>query len=276
VIILLLAVAAVASAVAVALALRLRRERDLRVRAEVRVQTMEEQKQRELAGRRRMVAVAAHELRSPVSVILGYHELIADGIYGELDERGQEALGRIRQAAEHQLRVLEGTVDLVSPGKSAGEAIAPVELGGLVHTAIEDARTFGLAYSVEIDAEPVGALPTLVTDGERVRRALDMVFAAAVKGSPGRHITFRAETSDGAALFAVGGTGLDPARDEPGGIDGLPLRIDTGAALRIAIARSFLDGAGTVRVAGLPDAVTIELRVHARPHHGGSGGTSSD
>jgi signal transduction histidine kinase len=223
-----------------------------------------------------MVAVAAHELRSPVSVILGYHELIADGIYGELDERGQEALGRIRQAAEHQLRVLEGTVDLVSPGRPRPESAAPVQLGTLVETALGDARAFGIAYAVEIDADPIGTLPTILADGERLRRAVDMTFAAAVKSSPGRHITFRADAGPETTVLAISGTGLDPQRDDPGGTDGRPLAIETGAALRIAIARRVLDGTGSVDIMGEPDAATIELRLTAGTFDPAAPGPASD
>lgn len=261
--ILLTSLVALAAAVAVALALRLRHEHSRRILAEERSGRLETEKEDAAKARRRMVAVAAHELRSPVSVILGYHELIADGMYGELDERGQEALGRIRQAAEHQLRILEGTVDLVSPGRTRDDAIAPVELGAVVTAALADARTFGLAYSVTIDADSVGPFPTVLADGERLRRALDMVFAAAVKSSPGRHLDFRAHTDGDVAILAIAETGLDPARDEPGGTAGQPLRIETGAALRIAIARSILRSAGAVRVAGAADAATIELRIGA-------------
>lgn len=265
---------ALAVAVAVALAVQLRRERTRRILAEERNRRLEAEKEDAAKGRRRMVAVAAHELRSPVSVILGYHELIADGIYGDLDERGHEALGRIRQAAEHQLRVLEGTVDLVSPGRARDDAVAPVELAALVTAALADARAFAVAYSVTIDADTIAPLPTILADGERLRRALDMVFAAAVKSSPGRHIAFRTRTDGHLATLAVHDTGLDPARDEPGGTGGTPLRIETGAALRIAIARSILHATGAVAVSGDADAATIELRIDASAYR--PAGSTSD
>lgn len=259
----LIAVAAVAAVVV--LTVRLRAERARRTAAEEKARTIEDGKAQTAADRRRMVAVVAHELRSPVSVILGYHELIAEGMYGDLDERGQEALARIRQAAEHQLRILEGTVDLVSPGQTSGDNAAPVDLHALAEAALADAQAFANAYAVEIQAPSIDGLPTVVADGERLRRALDMVITAAIKSSPGRHITFSADTADDGASFALAGTGLDPERDEPGAIDGKPLRIDTGAGLRIAIARSILGPAGTVRLSGTAGAALLEMRVTVPP-----------
>ena len=35
-----------------------------------------------------MLGVLAHEMRTPIAAILGYQELLSDGIFGEIEQRG--------------------------------------------------------------------------------------------------------------------------------------------------------------------------------------------
>ena len=54
-------------------------------------------------------------------------------------------------------------------------------------------------------------------------------------------------------------------RDDPGGLDGHPLNIASGAGLRLAIARNALrPGSGSVTLTGEPDAATLEIHVRGR------------
>lgn len=254
--------AIIAAAAAIACLAVAGRERNRR-RAAVRLAAdLERQAATEAEARRRLIGVAAHELRSPVSVVLGYQELIADGIYGDLDDRGREALNRIRLALEQQLRILEGTVDLAGAGRPRSDGAAPFELEPLFRSVLADARAFGVAYNVVIETERRGPLPTIIADAARFRRALDMALAAAVKGSPGRRIMLQAAPTSDGADFTVLGSGLDPGRDDPGGLDGMPLGVSTGAALRIAFARRAIGAdAGSVILRGEPDAAILEIRL---------------
>jgi two-component system, OmpR family, sensor kinase len=256
-------IAAVAAAAASAFAFR---ERGRRHEAERRVAAMTGDAEAADEARARAIGIIAHELRSPVSVVLGYQELISDGIYGRLDERGQDALTRIRHAVEQQLRVLEGAVELAGAGKHPAGGAAPVELAALFRAALADARVFGLAYNVSLETEPPADLPVVIAPQDRIRRALDMSLAAAVKASPGRTLVVTVAAVDGGADVTISGAGLDPARDDPGGVDGRPITIASGAALRLAIARNALRaGTGSLSLAGESDAATLDIRVRGQP-----------
>ena len=54
----------------------------------------------------------SHELRTPLNAVLGYAELIQDGIYGEVPAKMQEVLERIQQNGRHLLGLINDVLDL--------------------------------------------------------------------------------------------------------------------------------------------------------------------
>ena len=53
------------------------------------------------------LAVMSHELRTPLSAIIGYQELLADGITGPVTEQQRHQLGRIKVSARHLLELID-------------------------------------------------------------------------------------------------------------------------------------------------------------------------
>ncbi|HEY6089075.1 MAG TPA: ATP-binding protein [Gemmatimonadaceae bacterium] len=53
------------------------------------------------------LAVMSHELRTPLTAIMGYEELLSDGITGPVTEMQQQQLGRINASARHLLGLID-------------------------------------------------------------------------------------------------------------------------------------------------------------------------
>lgn len=74
------------------------------------------QKSRELeiasTHKSRFVANMSHELRTPLAAILGYAELMEEGIYEPLGEQSLAALARIRANGKHLLGLINTVLDI--------------------------------------------------------------------------------------------------------------------------------------------------------------------
>ena len=75
-----------------------------------------ERKGRELEAASRhkseFLANMSHELRTPLNAVLGYAELIQDGIYGEVPQKIHDVLERIQQNGRHLLGLINDVLDL--------------------------------------------------------------------------------------------------------------------------------------------------------------------
>jgi signal transduction histidine kinase len=58
------------------------------------------------------LANMSHELRTPLNSVLGYSELLIDGIYGELPEKARSVLERVQGNGKHLLGLINDVLDL--------------------------------------------------------------------------------------------------------------------------------------------------------------------
>lgn len=251
------AAVAIGAAVAAAALIRTRAERRARQRAEDR---LHELRTRLAALERRAGgdqgpewrAVLAHELRSALAAILGYAELIGDGTFGTLDDRGVAAARRIGFAADQLLSLIqaleEGGID-----HSPVEPVTSIPAGLLLQAAAE-------ALAPDADARGIH----LIIDGEGTEfltrravavRTVSVALGAALKVSAGATLQLVAR-SDPETEIVIEGTLLDPARDDPEK-DGSAL---TGAGLRLGLARrSARQIGGDVRLQTASDGTRLRI-----------------
>ena len=156
--------------------------------------------------KRDFVANVSHQLRTPLTTILGYSELL---------ERAESAAGggkgqalAVRQASLQLARLVEKVLDVALV--EAGElklARAPVDLSALVIDAAarwaEAARLAGVVLIA--DAETVGRI---AADRRRLGEVLDHLLENALRHTPreGR-VTVSAAFAEGEARLQVGDTG---------------------------------------------------------------------
>src|SRR5207247_3845430 len=58
------------------------------------------------------LASASHELRTPLNIVLGYIDLICEGVIGQVDHAAAETLGRARKAVHQLITLLNDLLDL--------------------------------------------------------------------------------------------------------------------------------------------------------------------
>ena len=112
---------------------------------------------------RRFVADAAHELRTPLTSLRGYAELYRQGALKE-EPAVANAMGRIESEGARMARLVDDLLLLARLDQARGVEAAPVDLGTLVHDAVEDFRVVAPDRTVAVDiAEGV------VVAGDRLR-----------------------------------------------------------------------------------------------------------
>lgn len=184
-----------------------------------------------------MLGVLAHEMRTPIAAILGYQELLSEGIYGSVDERGREPLDRIAYSARQLLHLIDGVQEISSPdGKRLHSRPEPFAPADVLRECLANAHADATGRNVKLEMDIPQDLPNFTGDADRFCRAIDLALAAAIKSSHGATLVFSAATDHEQLVAKIEGTGLILDRDDPSFVQkGGKL---TGAGLRLAIVRA--------------------------------------
>jgi len=155
------------------------------------------------------LATVSHELRTPLTSIIGYSEMLSEGIAGELQPEQKEFVGTIHEKGEQLLQLIMSLLDLskLESGtlsmKRKSIAITTV-LNEVLTTVTPNARKKGV--TVKLDAEP--KLFELRADPERLRQVFINLVDNAMKFTPKNGtVTLRARN------VTVGGSSGDDDDD---------------------------------------------------------------
>jgi signal transduction histidine kinase len=222
--------------------------------------------------RDRFFSAMSHDLRTPITAIVGYSELLQDGIVGELTERQQEMMGRICQVSGHLSQLVNDILDLAKLDAGRMEfQLLPIPLGELLDAAIATVEPQAAAKGLRVHVQ--GSSDVVVSaDEPRVRQILVNLLSNAVKFTESGEVAVSAGVDGERGWIEVRdtGPGLPGGSEEAVFEEFLQLapkgKREPGTGLGLAIARRLaraMDGDLTARnVDGSGAAFTLYLPSH--------------
>jgi signal transduction histidine kinase len=238
-----------------------------------------EQKSRELEAASRhkseFLANMSHELRTPLNAVLGYAELIQDGIYGEVPAKMQDVLERIQQNGRHLLGLINAVLDL-SKIEAGQLMLAPADysMRELVLDVVSATEALAAEKKLALEVDAPADLPRGHGDERRLTQVLLNLVSNAIKFTDAGSIGIRAQVADGSFLVAVTDTGVGIAPEDRERIFEEFQQVDTsstrrkgGTGLGLAIARRIVElHGGRIWVESTPGhgatfTFTLPLRV---------------
>lgn len=227
----------------------------------VRARNAAEDAQREALAASRaksdFLARMSHELRTPLAAIIGYGELLADGITGPVNDEQKRQLRRIRSSANHLLAIIDEILTLarMEVGKERVDFhdVNVSEVVESVSTMAEPlASAKGLSFRTEIGPGDL----SFRTDPVKLRQVLLNLLSNAVKYTDDGYIAVKTESRDGLVEFRVTDTGVGVSEEhlekifEPfWQVEQTTTRRSGGTGLGLAVTRQFVELlGGSIRV----------------------------
>lgn len=161
--------------------------------------------------KQQFVSMVSHDLRSPLTSLRMFLELVHDGVYGELNASGQK---RAKIAERSIIRLIALINDLLDFDRLQSGQLEIVKRDEPVESVITRSldAVSALAEQNKIKLQSEGAEFNAIMDGDRIIQVLVNLISNAVKFSPeGSTVTVRALPKDGNVEFFV----IDQGRGIP-------------------------------------------------------------
>jgi len=190
----------------------------------------------------------SYELRSPLTNIIGFIEMLGAGAVGPLTEKQHEYIGYVMASSSALMAIINDILDLASIDADAMDlSLENVDITETMQAASEGVqdRLRESALTLTVTAEP--GIGSFLADGKRIRQILFNLLSNAIGFSePGQTVTLSAARSNGHVIFKVKDQGCGIPDDV---VDHVFDRFKThtggsnhrGVGLGLSIVRSFVE-----------------------------------
>jgi signal transduction histidine kinase len=213
------------------------------------------------------VSVASHELKTPINVMMGYLQLLEEGVYGPLDPKQQEVHKTLALQAHTLARLATQLLD-VSRFEAGGGRLEPrvIQLDAILAELENAFHVLAVQRQIHFRVERNEGLPDEVYwDLDRVNEVLGNLLSNAFKFTPhGGSVELRLERVDHAVLMEVHDTGAGIPPEQLPHIFEKFYQADnqrsaraSGAGLGLAIAKQIVEAhGGTISCESTPGVGT--------------------
>jgi two-component system, NtrC family, sensor kinase len=164
------------------------------------------------------LANMSHELRTPLNAIIGFSQVLAEKLFGEVNEKQEEYLDDILTSANHLLALINDVLDLskVEAGQVELE-VASFSLREALELGVVTVRERAINDGVQLTLATNGGVDLVVGDERRIRQVIFNLLSNAVKFTPaGGAVDVQAAEVDGEVQISVtdSGPGIAAADQE--------------------------------------------------------------
>jgi len=208
-------------------------------------------RQLEIASRHKseFLASMSHELRTPLNAIIGFSEVLAERMFGEINDKQAEYLADILESGRHLLSLINDILDLskIEAGRMELE-LSEFSLPGAIDNTLTLVRERAQRREIRLDRTIDESVGKVHADERKLKQVLLNLLSNALKFTPeGGRIDVRAVLRDGMIEISVTDTGVGIAPDDQATVFeefrqvGSAARKVEGTGLGLAISRKFIE-----------------------------------
>ena len=231
---------------------QLHRLDDSQRQAAAKLVDLNEQLSRASQAKSEFLANMSHELRTPMNAILGFSEMMIDGIYGEVPDVLKEPLTDIQVNGRNLLRLINDVLDLSKIEAGRMEvALEDYSVGDVVNTVRSSLRSIAAEKGLAFTAHVPDDLPVARGDSGRLTQCLTNLAGNALKFTRQGSVDIAVEQVGDQLVYCVADTGIGIAAHELDNIFTEFRQVDTtitrefgGTGLGLSISKKFVERLG--------------------------------
>ncbi len=237
----------------------------------------EKSRQLEAASRHKseFLANMSHELRTPLNAIIGFSEVLAQGMFGAINEKQTEYLHDILESGRHLLSLINDILDLskIEAGRMELEA-SEFDFPQAIQNAVTLVRERALRRDIALHHVIDDRVADIRADERKIKQVLLNLLSNAIKFTPeGGKIDVLVALGDGLVEVSVTDTGVGIAAEDQETVFEEFRQVGTvdkkaeGTGLGLALSRKFVElHGGTIWVtSAVGIGSTFTFRLPVRP-----------
>ncbi|TVR24369.1 MAG: GAF domain-containing protein, partial [Anaerolineaceae bacterium] len=195
------------------------------------------------------LANMSHELRTPLNSIIGYSEVLLDGVDGELTEDAEEDVTAIYESGKHLLALINEILDLAKI--EAGQMqldIRAIDMVEFTQEIVKSAQILVKDKPVELAVVEETDMPPVLADSVRLRQILWNLVSNAIKFTEEGSVNVHVDCQDQQALITLRDTGIGMSEEQLdliferfSQVDGSSTRRAGGTGLGLTITKQLIE-----------------------------------
>ena len=160
--------------------------------------------------------VTTREIRSPLTTIKGYMEMLSNRTFGEINDEQKKYLEIMLRNTNQLDDLVSDLVDISSI--TSGDITFTLEktiVKNMINEAVEKIQSAASVKNITIAAEIEDQIPDLIVDKDRIKQVILNILGYAIKSSPDKTtVTLRAKKQENDVLFEIQAPGIDIPKDK--------------------------------------------------------------
>jgi two-component system, OmpR family, sensor kinase len=163
----------------------------------------------------RFLGMAAHDLRNPLAIILGYSEFLIEDVKPPLSQDKAEMVSIIRNSSQFMLGLVNDLLDIATI--ESGKLLLnqePTDLNRLLGQAAILNQVLATPKDIQIHYSTLDTLPPLLLDQQKLIQVLNNLLSNAVKFSPPQttvHLSVKRDSDEVVVMVKDEGQGIPPS-----------------------------------------------------------------
>ena len=200
------------------------------------------------------LSITSHELKSPLTPIYDYADILQKELLGPVNEKQKNALGIVKKQSEHLLKIIESLLEAsrIEHGKPLKLEKEPVSFGDLLKEIIKVMQSQFDSRQIKLETDLPEDFPTLLTDPGKLSHLMTCLLENALKFTPkGGWVKVLGARKDDSVEIQVVDNGIGLAREHLEEIFRRFFQVDTsytriagGVGLGLTIAKEIIEAHG--------------------------------
>ena len=193
--------------------------------------------------------VTSREIRSPLTTIKGYMEMLSNRIFGEITDEQKKYLEIMLRNTNRLDNLVSDLVDIsrIESGDMTFTSKKTV-VSKMVNEAVEKMQSSANEKNIAVNVEIEDQIPDLIVDQNRIKQVIINILGNAIKSSPDKTtVNLRAKKQETDVLFEIQDQGMDIPKDKQKRLFKVFYRAEegksreySGGGIRLALSRGIV------------------------------------